>query len=75
MMTRVIRMKGGVNVVCAVWVDDCKCATCKKNFVMRDKKHWAYKVVDNGLIKKFCSYGCMRQYQKSHNMITSSKLI
>lgn len=43
-----------------------KCAICKKKFnTYAAYEGWAYMTLDNGKgYKWFCSYGCMREWEK-----------
>lgn len=45
--------------------DMCKCRQCKKEFFVMDKESWAYKKVYKGRRLIFCTYGCMREWEKS----------
>ena len=39
------------------------CPVCKKKFV-KPSGSWAYKIHYNGYTRRFCSYSCMRVFQK-----------
>lgn len=45
--------------------DMCKCRQCKKEFFVMDKESWAYKKAYKGRRLIFCTYGCMRKWEKS----------
>lgn len=45
--------------------DMCKCQECKKEFFVSNKDAWAYKKAYKGRRLIFCTYGCMRKWEKS----------
>lgn len=45
--------------------DMCKCPECKKEFFVSNKDAWAYKKEHKGRRLIFCTYGCMRSWEKS----------
>lgn len=47
----------------------CNCSICGKGIFIPVVNMWAYKRSDyfnNGNIRYFCSWGCMRKYDKDH---------
>ena len=40
------------------------CAECKKEFFVVDKDAWVYKRIWKSKRLSFCSYGCMREFEK-----------
>lgn len=55
---------------------DLKCKTCKKEFAVINIVDYAYKLkskTDNTL-KYFCSWKCLQQYKKDHNIKNKLKL-
>lgn len=50
------------------------CPECKKKFYCYNMGGWAYKRDDGYLRKTFCSWGCMRKFdKKKEQMIEESK--
>ena len=49
------------------------CPVCMKEFFIPDIEQWAYKHWETNKKKKriyFCSWGCMRKYEKDNSMLT-----
>ena len=47
----------------------CKCEICGKDFFVPVVGYWVYKREDymgDGLTKYFCSWGCMRKFDKAY---------
>lgn len=45
------------------------CRMCNKEFIVRVPQSWVYKGHENGKKKMFCSYGCMRAFQRQKGEI------
>ena len=43
-----------------------KCPVCGKTFIVRYVKDYVYKTTYNSKTKVFCSWGCLRKYEKKH---------
>lgn len=41
-----------------------KCDVCKKEFIWHDD--WAYKMTSGYKVRMFCSWHCLRDYQRRH---------
>ena len=59
------------------WMVSRKCPQCKKRFNMYTIYHAYYRKMDDkgGLIKYFCSWHCLREYDKLHPNKREQKLI
>lgn len=58
-------MDGDVIGICALG-NEVKCPICGKTFLRKDMD-WAYQRSDrSGTKTYFCSWGCMRKYEKTH---------
>ena len=44
--------------------DEHKCGTCKKWFLITDLSQWVYKRPYKGRTKLFCSWTCMRAFDR-----------
>lgn len=40
------------------------CKNCGKKFYISDRREWAYKIHDDVSRKYFCSWSCLRNYEK-----------
>ena len=58
-----------MNTRCSI--KDRKCCICSKAFVMRDD--WVFKRTSGQRTKYFCSWTCMRKWDKSHRSMTERK--
>ena len=47
-----------------VWLFPHKCRVCGKKFECRNE--YVYKILDGKSFAWFCSYRCMREYEKNH---------
>lgn len=45
-------------------LDEHKCPVCDKVFLITDVSQWVYKRIDGSSPKYFCSWTCMRKYDK-----------
>lgn len=50
-----------------VHADEHKCFMCKKWFFSTDISQWAYKMPYKGNTKFFCSWPCLREFEKREN--------
>lgn len=51
------------NAMGSIWMTDETCPVCGKNFICYPKEH-VYKRVSSQCIKYFCSWSCLRAYEK-----------
>ena len=52
------------------------CDSCGKTWMLRiDTDGWAYKLPDKNHYAYFCSWGCLRAWEKTHHTQTNSRQI
>lgn len=54
---------------------DVKCKSCKKEFSIINPREYAYKLIGkDNKTKYFCSWSCLGEYKKTHNIVKKLKL-